>query len=489
MLHIANQHLKTKLVFMVLLSSLASCAPQTIQPDFKGIYSRSAMYHGIDRNPIIVIPGVLGSKLKDMASGKTIWGAFGGNYANPSVDEEVRLIALPMRRGVPLKDLRDQVMPAGVLDQITVNLAGLPVQIGAYVDIIVTLGAGGYRDQQLALSGAVDYGDEHFTCFQFGYDWRRDNVESVKALHQYILEKRKYIQRKYKEDLNQEIALDDIRFDIAAHSMAGLIMRYYLRYGPVDLPDDGSMPELTWEGAQYIDRVVLIGTPNAGSVESLNTLVNGADFLPFYPKYPATILDTMPGLYQLLPRPRHAIVVEKQNPRQPVDLLDVKVWEKYRWGMLNPDQDEILRALLPDIPSKTERYAIARDHVDKSLKRTRQFYRSLDSPASPPGGPRLKLIAGDAVATDAVVEVNAVSGELSVIKQLPGDGSVTRASALMDERIGGEWTPTLKSPIDWSAVTFLFTDHLGLTRDPVFTDNVLYYLLEQPRRISENISP
>lgn len=28
---------------------------------------------------------------------------------------------------------------------------------------------------------------------------------------------------------------------------------------------------------------------------------------------------------------------------------------------------------------------------------------------------------------------------------------------------------------------FLFTDHLGLTRDPAFTDNVLFLLLEDRR--------
>ena len=26
----------------------------------------------------------------------------------------------------------------------------------------------------------------------------------------------------------------------------------------------------------------------------------------------------------------------------------------------------------------------------------------------------------------------------------------------------------------------LFTNHLGLTKDPIFTDNVLYWLLEDP---------
>ena len=79
------------------------------------------------------------------------------------------------------------------------------------------------------------------------------------------------------------------------------------------------------------------------------------------------------------------------------------------------------------------------------------------------------------------MEVDSDSGELRVIEKQPGDGIVLRSSALLDERIGSKWTPTLKSPIKWENVTFLFTDHLGLTNDPVFTDNVLYYLLEQPR--------
>ena len=69
-------------------------------------------------------------------------------------------------------------------------------------------------------------------------------------------------------------------------------------------------------------------------------------------------------------------------------------------------------------------------------------------------------------------------GKLEVIERAPGDGSVLRSSALMDERVAGDWTATLVTPIDWTYVTFLFTDHLGLTKDPAFTDNVLFLLLE-----------
>ena len=51
----------------------------------------------------------------------------------------------------------------------------------------------------------------------------------------------------------------------------------------------------------------------------------------------------------------------------------------------------------------------------------------------------------------------------------------------MDERETGDWRPGVVSPIAWTDLTFLFADHLALTRDPAFTDNILYRLLESPR--------
>jgi hypothetical protein len=51
----------------------------------------------------------------------------------------------------------------------------------------------------------------------------------------------------------------------------------------------------------------------------------------------------------------------------------------------------------------------------------------------------------------------------------------------MDERVGGRWAPTLRSPVDWSRVTFLFETHVEMTASPTFTDNLLYYLLVHPR--------
>jgi hypothetical protein len=51
----------------------------------------------------------------------------------------------------------------------------------------------------------------------------------------------------------------------------------------------------------------------------------------------------------------------------------------------------------------------------------------------------------------------------------------------MDERMSNHLNQRLISPIHWSQVHFIFSDHLGLTRNAAFTDNVLYFLLESPR--------
>ena len=72
--------------------------------------------------------------------------------------------------------------------------------------------------------------------------------------------------------------------------------------------------------------------------------------------------------------------------------------------------------------------------------------------------------------------------KLSVVANSSGDGKVLRSSALMDERLDGSWTPYLRSPIVWQNVMFFPQGHLELTKGAVFTDNLLFWLLEQPRR-------
>ncbi len=154
----------------------AACATRFAPPDLGDLYNRTAQHPGPDRNPIVVIPGFTGSTLLDGASGRVVWGAFTGDYARPTRPDELHLIALPMRPGASLRELRDTVHPAGVLDRVKVRILGVPLVVRAYVEILAALGAGGYRDESLGLSKAVGYGSDHYTCFQFDYALRLEHL-------------------------------------------------------------------------------------------------------------------------------------------------------------------------------------------------------------------------------------------------------------------------------------------------------------------------
>ena len=369
--------------------------------------------------------------------------------------------------------------PAGALDRVRIEFAGLPITLSAYARILATLGAGGFRDEQLGEAGQIDYGGDHYTCFQFDYDWRRDNVENAQLLAEFIAEKKILVAAELKKRFG--ISHHDVKFDLVAHSMGGLIARYYLRYGDADLPSDGASPEVTWAGADHVRRVILIGTPNSGSLNAVSQLVEGVQFAPVLPKVEAAILGTMPAVYQLLPRSRHGQVVDREEGRPIGDLFDPLLWERLDWGLADPDQDEILQVLLPDELDPEARRRIALDHQRKCVVRARLFTAALDQPAIPPQGLDLYLFAGDAEPTSAQVTVDRKKKVIKVTQFAPGDGTVLRTSAVLDERVGGHWQPRLKTPIAWSGVQFLFSDHLGMTADPAFSDNVLYLLLEGPQ--------
>ena len=372
--------------------------------------------------------------------------------------------------------------PDGVLERVRLRLLGIPIGIRAYIGILSTLGAGGYRDEGLGLN-AIDYGEGHFTCFQFDYDWRRDNVENAARLKDFIDLRRAYIQEEYRKKYGIENA--EVKFDIVAHSMGGLLTRYFMRYGDADLPEDGSAPEVTWAGAEDVERVILVGTPNGGASNAFEQLLNGFDpARPVLPHYPAAILGTYPSIYQLLPRPRHERIIHSDEEGSPVNnIYDVDLWEKYGWGLAaeNREVRNFLRYALPGMATDEERHEVALEYLDKSLKRAEAFHEALDIDAEMPEGLDLYLVAGDAIDTPDVIGVDPESGKAEVLETALGDGTVPRHSALLDERINGEWKPVLQSPIDWTSVQFIATDHLGLTTDPGFANNVLYLLLEDPR--------
>jgi hypothetical protein len=460
-------------------ATLAACAREPVA-DLALLYSPAARHHGIDRNPIIVIPGLLGSRLRDPASGRVVWGAFDGNAANPATADGARLVALPFTDMMMTPG--SAVAADGVLDRVRIRIAGIPIALQAYAEILSTLGVGGYRDEALGLGGQVDYGNDHFTCFQFAYDWRQDNVVNARRLMAFMRAKRALVQGEYARRFGARDV--PVKFDIVAHSMGGIVARYAMMYGDADLPANGALPPLTWEGAAMMGRVIQVGTPNGGSLDAFRVLVDGRDFgSPIVPRYSPAILGTMPSLYQLLPRMRSR-PVSLAGTDTVLDIHDAAVWQRMGWGIAKPGIDADLVQLMPDVASAEERRRIALALQARLLARARAFAAAMDRPAGIPAGTDLMVVAGDALPTTERYAANPATGAIVQLAAAPGDGLVLRDSAMLDARQGqdpGARGPAVVTPLDVRRALFLPREHLEITRDPTFRNNILYWLLEEPR--------
>lgn len=464
------------------LVMLSACGSSPRSPDLERLYGRTAREGTADRRPVVVIPGILGSKLVDPRDGRIVWGAFTYGAADADHPDGARLVALPMREGAPLAELRDEVEPDGVLETLEANVALFKITaIEPYKGIIRSLAAGRYVDRDILRAqrakqrgdggGPINYAGAHVTCFQFDYDWRRDVSESAARLD--ALVKSASVAAAREGEAWRKV-------DLVAHSMGGLVARYYLMYGTAPMAEDGSLPELTWAGSERVNQLVCVGTPGTGSVLALKELIEGVNYGGLItPTYRPAVLGTFPSIYQLMPRSRHGRVVDGATGEPVGELYDVATWEKYDWGLADPKQDRYLSWLLPGVASASERRRIALDELAKCLRRAEQFHRALDrDDAIVPAGLTLRLIAGDADATPDVLAVDAATGRVRVTSTAPGDGTVTRASALGDERTGSAWSRALRSSVAWDSVQFIPEDHVGLTSSAVFTDNLLFALLE-----------
>jgi hypothetical protein len=484
------------------LLPIACSSPRGSLPRIAELYSEAAKKEA--RNPVIVIHGVLGARLGQRSSGKTVWGAFTSDGFDPNTEEGARAIALPLgppRSAADYDPEREDVYPAGPLEALELDVFFTVVSVEVYAGIIRTLGAGGYTDNVVVDPFSPAYSEDHFTCFSFFYDWRRDNVQNAIRLGRFIEAKRVEIAHSATAKIAKlrnagtpaAIAeadeLEDwmrrgYRFDVVAHSMGGLLANYYLRYGARDLPADGSPPEITWEGAEQIDRLIMVGTPNFGAMDALQNLVYGFNPSFLLPHFHPALLATMPSLFQLLPRSRHRLFVDEQGATIDFDLFDPAVWERNRWGLLDETGDGFLAWLSPGVEPE-QRRAEAKAYQAWCLQRAERFHRALDARPATPCRTRLYLFASGTEDTLTRCRLRQRGGRLQpdftgADLLGPGDGTVPRYSAVADERGTAVSRTWLDSPVPWSNVTFLADDHIGLTTNPYFSDNTLFLLLETP---------
>ena len=408
------------LVALSLLSTACISARRT--PNLEHIFASARTRTG--KRPVIVIPGILGTELINSKTGETIW---------PSAFR-TSTEGLPMSPN--LETNRDDLVPGKILE--TMRLARLVPEVYVYRDLLESLRRyAGYREGNWDSPG-LD-GDRD-TFYVFAYDWRRDNVANARELVQRM------------QLLKQRMQRPELKFNIVAHSMGGLIARYAAMYGDTDLPPDDVAIRPTWQGATHISKIVMIGTPNEGSSDAFATLVDGYSItegltrrVPLLNKLTAEDAARTPSVFQLMPHRKAAKFFDENLQPIDIDLYDAEVWKRYGWGAIN--SEEFRREYKGNLEELD-------DYLANTLKRARRFHEALDAVETPDAPVVLLAIGGDCEETlsapvilrDAKKnrwvtllrprEYRTSAGVKMSKKQVtaamyaPGDGRVTRSSLL-----------------------------------------------------------
>jgi pimeloyl-ACP methyl ester carboxylesterase len=404
------------------------CISARKTPNLEHIFANARASTG--KRPVIVIPGILGSELINRNTGEKVWpSAF-------RTEQE----GLPISPNLAAN--RDDLVPGKIVE--TAKLAKLLPEVYFYRDLLEALRRyAGYREGDWETPSAD--GDRD-TFYVFAYDWRRDNVENARELVRRL------------ERLKEKLKRNDLKFNVVAHSMGGLIARYATMYGDADLPPGDDPIQPTWNGAAHISKIVMIGVPNEGSADAFSSLVEGYSVteglrrrVPLLNKLTAEDAARSPSLFQLLPHAGTVRFLDENLKPVSIDLYDVEVWKQYGWSAIHTP--EFRRRFV-----KTNGTNGAVDELDAylaaTLRRARRFHQALDAADRSASPVVLLAIGGDCeetlnspvvfrdqkrnrwvtltrprdFRTSAGVKISKKA--VTAAMYVPGDGRVTRASLL-----------------------------------------------------------
>jgi len=437
-------------------------------PDLRRLYAS-----GMERArvpPVIIIPGILGSRLRERSSGHELW---------PGSIYNVLLSARSLALNIDPQTLEPRADDVEAYDLFR-GLLGSDFY-GAIIDTLER--QGGYVRGQPGR--AAEAGTRRY--YVFPYDWRQDNVVTARKLDALI------------DQIRRDYGDPRLKVDIVAHSMGGLITRYYIQYGATDVLDGNEFPA-NFAGADKIRTAVLLGTPNLGSVNVLHSLLVGHQV--GWQAIPTEALATMPSVYELLPHPVTNWIVDIKGRPLERDLFFVGTWIAYQWSVFDPAVEKRVKARFPSAAEGQQYVSLLHDYFAKRIERARRFVWSLTYNAAQNAPVRLVVFGGDCTLTPARVLVEREPGsapdghaavrllpnaiqtpepgvDYSRLMLEPGDGEVTKPSLLARQSLD----PTVSRSDDvffpLAYAFFLCVDHEHLTGNINFQDNLLNVLLER----------
>ncbi len=330
----------------------------------------------LGKPPVIVIPGLIGSELINKSTGETVW----FNISRSKTDD----LRLPISTNLAAN--KDDLIAGDILRNVK-YLRFLP-ETEIYQSIADSLKLpGDYEEGNWDTPAANGFQDAYYV---YPYDWRRDNVENARLLMRKI------------NALKIKLNRPDLKFNIVAHSMGGLIARYAAMFGDADLPTGTRRLTPTWAGAKSIYKIFLVGTPNEGSTPSLKGLLDGFGItrlnLPFVQTITKFDMFTIPAMYQLLPVSGTLRAFDENLKPLRIDLYNPATWEKYGWAAYTDPkfQKEF----------SVQEQAQAKAYFRVVLNRAKRFHQAIDADIAAKTPVAIYLIGADCKPTlDGVIIV------------------------------------------------------------------------------------
>lgn len=445
----------------IIATLVLACACRPATTDLQRLYSMQSATE--KQPPLILVHGIFGAKLENVDTGEEIWPA-AFQTEEPPPPHMLAINIDPGRIRAAYSRLRATGLAAGAAG---IALDGRILEVLERAGQYVRAEAG-----ESPPSGGTPY-------YVFTYDWRQDNLQAVRELEGFI--------RQVQEDHGDP----DLKVDFVAHGMGGLIVRYYMRYGTVDVLDDNDFPVSNY-GAAHVRRVVLLAVPNLGTVEALKAALTG--FPVGEGEIPVEIMATIPSIYQLFPHPISSPILSVEGAELKEDIFDIEVWRRLQWSIFDPGiRERVIKRF--NTPEAGERYLhLLEEYMHKYLERARRFVWSLTVSADEPPG-RYVLFGGACELTSAKIVMEESDGtkvmrwhprqidrptpgvDYERLMLQPGDGDITKASLLARHVLDPSVPRHKYSYFPLGFAIFLCARHDTITANTDFQNNLLHALL------------
>lgn len=439
---------------------LGGCA-RFDRPPLGALYRPTRAHTG--QPPLVLIPGTFGSSLRDRRSGHEVWPGSStelltSDYRGLEVGIDPATLE-PSAGDVEAYDIFERGLGRDFYGQLLRALE----QIGGYVR---------------CLAGAPPPVDRR-NYYVYPYDFRLDNVRAARGLHELI------------EQIRADYGDPRLSVDVLAHSNGGLLARYFARYGTADLPESGPFAP-TGAGGESIRRLLLVGTPNLGTMQPVLSLLRGEQM--GLRKMPPDVVATWASGAQMMPHPALPWLLDVLGRPLDYDLFDIGTWRSLGWSVFDPGIAGRTVTRHGGGAEGRRHHGLLCEYLAKHLERGRRFMESLTVPA-PGVEPQTSVFGGDCELTLARMVAERVEGRLLARDRIadiavpvpgvdyqalmfePGDTVVTRSSLL------GRSTLNVAAPrvgiesLRVAHSVFLCEQHQQLTSNPSFQDNLLNALL------------